>query len=101
MIAATEIAMPGTYWHHDDFLFEVQYPPTNEESMEPRKAGDEFLERCLRRLRRTGFTRPQAKPQLQPQPAVVGIGIPPEIVSAFQSFWNDYLAKHPPRLPGQ
>ena len=48
--------MPGTYWHHDDFLFEVQYPPTNEESKEPPvKAGDELLERFLRRLRRTGF----------------------------------------------
>ena len=74
--------MPGTYWHNDDFLFEIQFPTTGEESMESRKAADEFLERFLRRLRRTGFTRrPQPKRQQpQPQPGVVGIDITPEIV---------------------
>lgn len=91
--------MPGTYWHHDDFLFETQYPPTGKESKESHKAGDELLERFLRRLRKpNGFTQPQP----QPQPAgVVGIDITPEIVRAFQSVWKDLLAKHPPRPQGQ
>ena len=46
--------MPGTYWHNDDFLFELQFPPTGEKPNDSR-AADELLERFLRRLRRTGF----------------------------------------------
>ncbi len=88
--------MPGTYWHHDDFLFEVRYQPTGEQSKESHKAADELLERFLRRLRRTGFRRPQAKRRpLQPQPAVVGIRIPPETVRGFQSVWKDLWRIYP------
>jgi len=90
--------MPGSYWHHDDFLFEVQYPPTNEELKEsPVKAGDELLERFSRRLirLRTSFPLPQPQPS-QPQPGVVGICISPEIVRAFQSVWKDLQARLSP-----
>ena len=50
--------MPGTHWHHDDFLFESQFP-TTEQAKNP-TAGNELLERFLQRFRRTWppFVRP-------------------------------------------
>jgi hypothetical protein len=82
--------MPGTYWHHDDFLFETQFPTGGLKDSPNSSAADELLERFLQRLRRTGFARPQ--PQPRPQPAVVDISISPEIVRAFQSVCKDLLA---------
>jgi hypothetical protein len=42
--------MAGAYWHNDDFLFELQFPPTGEKPKDSR-AADELLERFLRRRR--------------------------------------------------
>jgi hypothetical protein len=49
MIASTVITMPE-YWHNDDFLFEIRFPPTGEKPKGSR-AADELLERFLRRRR--------------------------------------------------
>lgn len=86
--------MPGTYWHHDDFLFEVQFQPTGEESKESHKAGDELLERFLRRLRRQN---PPPQPRSQPQSAGIGKPYRPEIARTFHPNPRHYLAKHPPQ----
>jgi hypothetical protein len=40
-------------WHHDDFLFETQFPTTDQPKESPVTDGDGFLKRILRRLRRT------------------------------------------------
>lgn len=102
MIAAVEIAMPVAYWHHDDFLFDTQFPPSREVLKDSRKssAGDELLERFSRRLirLRISFTPPQSQPS-NSQPGVVGISYYPEIVRTFQAVRRDYLAK-PPRPQG-
>jgi hypothetical protein len=50
MIAQRRLAMPGTYWHNDDFLFEIRFPTTGEKPKDSR-AADELLERFLRRRR--------------------------------------------------
>jgi hypothetical protein len=72
--------MRGTYWHNDDFLFELQFPPTDEKPKDSR-AADEFLERFLRRRRlQSPFTR---CPQLQPAP-VVSISLRAKILQAFK-----------------
>jgi hypothetical protein len=89
--------MSAFHAHDDDFLFQIKYPPTNEEPKESRKssAADELLERFLRRLRiQSPFTL-RLQPQPQPQPGVVGMCIYPEIVRAPQSM--GYLAKDPRR----
>jgi hypothetical protein len=85
MIAATEIAMPAFHGSDDDFLYQIQHPLADKDPKESRKAADEFLERCLRRLRKpNGFTRPQRQPQSQPQSAgIVGKSYYPEIGRTF------------------
>jgi len=93
--------MPGSCWHHDDFLFETQFPMTEQPTETPVRAGDELLERFLRRRRmQTPFTR-WLQPQIQPQQGAVGISVSREIVRAFQSVWKYLSAKHPPRPSGQ
>jgi hypothetical protein len=89
-------------WHHDDFLFDKQFPTTEQPKESPITAGDELLERFSRRLvrLRTSFTLPQPQPS-KPRPGVVGIDISRNVAAAFQSVWKDFPAKHPPRRPGQ
>ena len=88
--------MPGTYWHNDDFLFEIRFPTTGEKPKDSR-AADELLERFLRRRRLQSPFTLHRQPQPPSQPGVVGIDITPEIVRAFQSVWKDLPAKLPPR----
>ena len=100
MIASTEIAMPSTCWHHDDFLFEKQFPTTEQPKESLLTAGDELLQRFLRKLcMQTQFT-PRPIPQTQ-SARVFGKSYYPEIGRTFQPAWRDYLAKHPPRPSGQ
>jgi hypothetical protein len=81
-------------WHHDDFLFETQFPTTGQ-AKNP-TAGNELLERFLRRLRmQTPFTR-RPQPQTQPQAGVAGTDISPLIVAAFQSVWKELQVKLSP-----
>lgn len=96
MIALTEIAMPGAYWHHDDFLFEKQFLTNEPPKGSPLTAGAELLKRFLRKLRIQSQFTPRPVPQTQPQPQsadVVGISYSPEIVRTFQTVRRDYLAK--------
>ena len=97
------MTIPAAQGHSDDFLFEYQCPKSwlsesapSEQLKNPVRAGDELLNRFLRRLRmQTAFTRcPQ--PQTQPQPGVAGTDISPLIVAAFQSVWKELQAKLSP-----
>jgi hypothetical protein len=90
MIAATEIAMRNACWHHDDFLFETQFPTIEEPKESPITAGDELLKRCLRRLRRMQTTR---EPQPQPQPLGIVKSYYPEIGRTFHPNPRHYQAK--------
>lgn len=66
MITATEIAMRNACcWHHDDFLFETQFPTTDQPKESPVTGSDELLARFLQRLRLTQTTQ---EPRPQPQP---------------------------------
>jgi hypothetical protein len=86
------VTMAAAYWHHDDFLFEKQFPTTKEPTESPITAGDELLKRCLQRLRRTLTTR-EPQPQSQPQSAGVK-SYYPEIGRTFHPNPKRY-AKHP------
>ncbi len=90
--------MPAFHAHDDDFLYQIQDPLANKDPKESRKVADELLERFLRRLRRTGFTRPQPQPQ---SAGVFGKSYYPEIGRTFQAVRKDYMVNHPPRTSGQ
>jgi hypothetical protein len=71
MIATTEIAMRNACcWHHDDFLFETQFPTADEPKESPvtpvivelssAVAANEFKERIISRIRSTRETTYQA-----------------------------------------
>jgi hypothetical protein len=67
MIAATEIAMRNACcWHHDDFLFETQFPTADQPKESPvivelsANSANEFKERIITRIRSTRQTTYQA-----------------------------------------
>lgn len=57
--------MRSACWHHDDFLFEKQFPAAEHSKEFPLTAGDELLARFLRKIRmQSQFTpRPAPPPQ--------------------------------------
>ncbi|MGA9480993.1 MAG: hypothetical protein WBV48_03620, partial [Candidatus Acidiferrales bacterium] len=86
-------AMPSAYWHHDDFLFEKQFP-TIEPKESPVTAGDELLARFRRKIR----MQSQFTPRPVPQPQSAGVfskSYYPEIGRTFHPNPKHYLAKHP------
>jgi hypothetical protein len=83
--------MPALHAHDDDFLFEVQFPTYEQAKESPLTAGNELLQRFLRKLRMQSQFTPQPIVQTQPHPQSTGIGKSyyPEIGRTFQPVRRD------------